>query len=65
MPPVTLPPDMIGSPLTGILYQVAGYGAGFASADNCRNDNAAVATAQSPSTAPVASPAKIAEEDIK
>jgi hypothetical protein len=56
----------LGSPLMGILYQVAGYGAGFASADNCRKETATVAraTAQAPSGAPVASPAKIAEEDI-
>jgi hypothetical protein len=56
----------LGSPLLGILYQVAGYGAGFASADNCRKETATVAraTAQAPSAAPVASPAKIAEEDI-
>ena len=56
----------LGSPLLGILYQVAGYGAGFASADHCKKDNAAVATAQAPNASPT-TPAsdKIAEEDLK
>jgi hypothetical protein len=51
----------LGSPLLGILYQVAGYGAGFASADHCRKENATVARA--PATAPSAG--KIGEEDLK
>lgn len=64
----------LGSPLLGILYNVAGYGAGFASADNCKNQKAPVTTAQAPSQAASQSsrsslpplPAdNIAEEDLK
>ena len=38
----------LGSPVMGLLYQVAGYGVGAASADRCKNNEAPVATAQAP-----------------
>jgi hypothetical protein len=38
----------LGSPVMGLLYQVAGYGVGAASTDSCKNKEAPVATAQAP-----------------
>ena len=59
----------LGTPALGILYTVAGYGAGFARADKCKKT--AVATAQAsnasdaaPSHRPPAT-ATIAEEELE
>ncbi|GEM_PF-5411291 len=59
----------IGSPVLGILFQVAGYGAGFAAADPCKKNGAATQTVKSADSdtnmhASVAS-AKITEEELK
>lgn len=57
----------LGSPLLGILYQVGGYAAGFASADPCAKQNApgtGVTTQTANADAPIPL-AKIAEDDIK
>jgi hypothetical protein len=59
----------IGSPVLGILFQVAGYGAGFAAADTCKKNGVATQTAKSADGdanmhASVAS-AKITEEELQ
>ena len=61
----TVVASALGSPFLGILYQVGGYAAGFSSAAPCRNQNPAVAAAQSRSDAPPVPSGKIVEEDIK
>ncbi len=60
----------LGSPVMGILFQVAGYGAGFAAADRCKKDT--VTTAQAPNAAEKRgdsraspAPAKIVEEELE
>lgn len=67
----------IGSPVMGLLYQVAGYGVGAASVDRCKEKDAPVTTAQAPGQAqspehksvlpplPPLRTEKIDEEDIK
>jgi hypothetical protein len=59
----------IGSPVLGILFQVAGYGAGFAAADPCKKNGTTTQTAKSADSAAnlhasVAS-AKITEEELQ
>src|SRR5689334_10837651 len=59
----------LGSPVFGLLFTAAGYGAGFASADRCKKE--AVATAHAPNatdsppsrSSPVT--AKITEEELQ
>ncbi|HKA33274.1 MAG TPA: hypothetical protein VKH64_08690 [Candidatus Binatia bacterium] len=57
----------IGSPVLGILFQVAGYGAGFAAADPCKKNGAATQTAKSADANLHASAAsaKITEEELQ
>ena len=58
----------IGSPVLGILFQVAGYGAGFAAADPCKK-NGTTQTAKSAdsdaNTHAFAASAKISEEELQ
>ena len=60
----------IGTPVLGLLFTAAGYGAGFASKDNCKKQDSAVASAQTQSDGaskthtPPAAP-KIVEEEIQ
>jgi hypothetical protein len=59
----------LGSPVFGLLYTAAGYGAGFASADKCKKDSITTAHAPNASdTAPsrsVPPTATIAEEELE
>lgn len=60
----------LGSPFLGILYQVGGYAAGYASADNCKKQNTAVANASGKTPGPIVAsvslpPDNIEEEDLK
>lgn len=59
----------IGSPVLGILFQVAGYGAGFLAADPCKKNGTTTQTAKSGDSdanthASLAS-AKITEEELQ
>jgi hypothetical protein len=59
----------IGSPVLGILYQVAGYGVGFLAADPCKKNGTTTQTAKSADSdanthASLAS-AKITEEELQ
>lgn len=60
----------VGTPVLGLLYTAAGYGAGFASAPNCKKDSSTVANAKAPSGSekkPNLPPgsAKIVEEELE
>ncbi len=57
----------LGSPLLGILYNVGGYAAGFASADRCKKETPTLATvnSQPANSGGVVLAGKIAEEDLK
>ena len=55
----------LGTPVLGILYTAAGYGAGFASADNCKKQDAAVASTHAAGANPPPAPAKIVEEELE
>ncbi len=59
----------MGTPVLGILYQVAGYAVGFAAADPCKKNGTTTQTAKSAESdanthASIAS-AKITEEELQ
>jgi len=60
----------LGSPVLGILYQVAGYGVGFAAADPCKKNalttaHAKNSTEQRADSHAYAAPEKITEEELQ
>lgn len=59
----------LGSPVAGLLYAAAGYGAGFASADTCKKEPVAAAHAPNATDAAPSHPspptAAIAEEELQ
>jgi hypothetical protein len=56
----------LGSPLLGVFYTVSGYATGFGSADRCKQESAALATANPQIANGQPAPAgKVTEEDLK
>jgi hypothetical protein len=60
----TVAASLIGSPLIGGAYKVAGYVIGFASGDACRRADSVLKTGGSPKETHSSTSTEIKEEDI-